>query len=342
MKITTILISLLSLVSLTVLSQKNVKSLVVVSYNVENLFDTVNSPLFDDDAFTPAGSKNWTYDRYKKKLDDLAKVIGSIPGEQLPAVIGLAEIENRKVLEDLINNSRLLKGEFEIVHEDGVDPRGIECALLYSPRFFKYISHNYIPIEDPVNPEYLYRAILHVKGTGPDGSTLHLFMNHWKSRSGGVAETERQRMIFALTLRKHLDLLLAVESEFKVIVMGDFNDEPTNRSIIHGLSALNKRLNIQPGEYYNLFYDPHNMQREGTYSYRGTWNMLDQIIVSYNLLNQERGVTTGFDQGKIFSEEWMMYDSEKYETKLPSATYGGPEYYGGPSDHLPIYVTFTW
>ena len=338
----TILISFLILVSMTAFSQRNVNTLVVVSYNVENLFDTINSPLFDDDAFTPAGSKKWTSDRYEKKLNDLAMVFDSIPGRELPAVIGLAEIENRKVLEDLIDTRGLQKGKFEIVHEDGVDPRGIECALLYRPELFRYISHEYIPIKDSIDPEYLYRSILYVEGEEPGGDTIHLFVNHWKSRSGGLEITERQRILFAHTLREHLDLLFAREANSKVIVMGDFNDEPTNRSIIQGLSALNKRQNIQPGELYNLFYDSHNLERRGTYNYRGTWNMLDQVIVSYSLLNQEHSLTTGFEQGKIFSQEWMLYDNEKYGAKLPSSTYGGPNYYGGPSDHLPVYVTFTW
>ncbi|MCK5136441.1 MAG: endonuclease [Bacteroidales bacterium] len=323
-------------------SQKNDRSFIVVSYNVENLFDTVNAPQFNDDDFTPAGVKNWTYKRYDKKLTDLARVILSIPEKELPAIIGLAEVENRKVLEDLSNNRGIRRGGYEIVHDQGEDPRGIECALLYRPELFKYKSHEYIPIEDPVDPDYIYRGILHVKGTGPDGSNLHIFMNHWKSRSGGQNETERQRMFSAITLRKQLDMLLSRESNFKVIIMGDFNDEPTNRSIINGLSASNKRKNIHLGEHFNLHYDMHNIKGEGTYSYQGNWNMLDQIIVSYNLLNQKRGLTTGFEGGRVLKEEWMMYDSEKYGTSLPSSTYGGPEYYGGPSDHLPVYAVFTW
>jgi len=326
----------------TLYSQKNVKSFLVVSYNVENLFDTINSPLFEDDEFTPSGSKAWTYDRYSKKLHDLARVILSIPGKELPALIGLSEIENRGVLEDLTDLRGLRKGAYKIVHEDGRDPRGIECALLYRPDLFKYISHEYIPIADPVNPDYLYRGILHVHGKGPDGSSLHVFVNHWKSRAGDERETARQRMFSAITLRKQLDMLMARESDFKVVAMGDFNDEPTNRSITNGLSALNKRRNIQMGDYYNLFYDLHNMEGQGTYNYRGNWNMLDQIIVSYNLIEQEKGLSTAYGSGVILKEEWMLYPSEKYAENLPSATYGGPEYYGGPSDHLPIYVKFTW
>ncbi len=342
MKNRAILTALIFIILQPLYSQKNVKSFLVVSYNVENLFDTINSPLFEDDEFTPSGAKEWTYKRYKKKLNDLARVVLSIPGKEFPALIGLAEVENRDVLEDLIHMRGLRKREYEIVHDDGQDPRGIECALLYRPDLFKYKSHEYVPISDPVDPDYLYRGILHVHGKGPDGSSLHIFMNHWKSRSGGVQETERQRMFSAITLRKQLDMFMARESGFKVIIMGDFNDEPTNRSITNGLSALNKRHNIQMGEHYNLFYDLHNIEGEGTYNYKGNWYMLDQVIVSYSLLNQERGLTTGFESGQVLKEEWMLYLSEKYGESLPSATYGGAEYYGGPSDHLPIYVEFTW
>ena len=135
-------------------------------------------------------------------------------------------------------------------------------------------------------------------------------------------------MYAAITLRKQLDMLLARESEFKVIIMGDFNDEPTNNSLARGLSASNKRKNIGMGEYYNLFYDLHNVGNQGTYNYQGNWNMLDQV--------------TGYEGGKIHQQEDMMFQSEKYGILLPSATYGGPQYYGGPSDHLPVYVEFTW
>ena len=342
MKNIAILTALIFITLQSLYSQRNVKSFLVVSYNVENLFDTINSPSFDDDEFTPSGEKAWTYDRYKKKLNDLARVVMSIPGKELPALIGLSEIENRKVLEDLASQRGLRKGDYKIVHEDGQDPRGIECALLYRPDLFKYKSHEYVPIDDPVDPDYLYRGILHVKGKAPDGSSLHIFVNHWKSRSGGEQETERQRMFSAISLRKQMDLLMARESGFKVIIMGDFNDEPTNRSLTNGLSALNKRRNIQMGDYYNLFYDLHNIEGKGTYNYQGNWNMLDQVIISYNLLDQEKGLTTGFGSGVILKEEWMLYVSEKYGESLPSATYGGPEYYGGPSDHLPVYVEFTW
>ena len=325
-----------------IFAQETGNRFTILFHNVENLFDTEDAPLFEDEAFTPDGAMRWTEDRYEKKITDLARVILSVPEKELPAVIGLAEVENRKVLQDLVAARGIRRAGYEIVHEEGEDPRGIECALLYRTDLFRYISHELIPIEDPVDPQYRYRGILHVHGKAPDGSSLHLFINHWKSRSEGVAETERQRMFSAITLRRALDLLLARESDFRVIIMGDFNDEPTNRSITNGLAASNKRKNIHLGDHYNLYHDLHNIHNEGSYVYQGRWNMLDQVIVSYNLLNAERGLTTGFDGGKILKKEWMMTGDDKNGTLIPAATYRGKEYLGGPSDHLPLYVVFTW
>lgn len=322
-------------------SQKNVKSFTVVSYNVENLFDTINDPLTDDDAFTPEGEKKWTPERYTAKLEILARVISEIPSKKLPAIVGMAEVENRDVLVDLVSMKSLKKGKYKIVHEDGEDPRGIDCALIYRPDVFKYGRHSYIPISDPADPEYTYRGILHVEGKAPDGKELHIFMMHWKSRSGGQEETEHQRMLSAIALKKELGMMMVRNPKARIIMMGDFNDEPTNRSITHGLMAGNKRKNIETGEFYNLFYDMHNAEGLGSYNYRGQWNMLDQVIVSYNLLNRSKGLSSGFEDGKIMKEEFMLYDSKKHKQWLPSSTYGGPEYFGGPADHLPVYVTFT-
>jgi hypothetical protein len=323
-------------------AQNKENKFVVASYNVENFYDTVDAPGTGDEEFTPRGSREWTYERYRNKLDALARVIGSIPGKELPALLGLAEVENRQVLEDLAGSRGLKRANYEIIHDEDRDPRGIECALLYRPELFRYSSHEYIPVEDPLDPDYLYRGILHVTGTGPDGSVLHVFMNHWKSRSGGTEKTARQRMFTAITLRKTLDILRSGEPDPRIIIMGDFNDEPTNGSISNGLSAGGKRRNIQLGDLYNLFYDPHNLLGQGTYFFQGQWNMLDQVIVSYNLLNREKGLSTSYDGGKILKEDWMLHEREKYGEKLPSATYSGPEYSGGPSDHLPVYVVFSY
>ncbi|MBN2697670.1 MAG: endonuclease [Bacteroidales bacterium] len=337
-----LMLAFIVLVSFTADAQKKKTPFVVLSYNVENLFDTIDAPDVDDDEFTPAGEKKWTPERYEKKLTDIGRVILSLPEKELPALIGLSEVENLGVLEDLVSVRGLNRVDYRIVHEDNAYPRGIECALLYREEFFKYKSHRYVPIVDPIDTGNVYRDILHVSGTLPDGSTLHVFVNHWKSRSGGAEQTERQRMVSAITLRRQLDLLLSGASGYKVIIMGDFNDEPTNKSIMDVLHASNKRKNYGIGDHYNLFYDLHNTGNMGSYNYRGEWNMLDQIIVSYNLLNQERGLSAGFDSGKILMEEWMLYENESYGLKLPNGTYGGPNYYGGPGDHLPVYAVFYY
>lgn len=330
----------LSFVTLSLSAQEPNTSFTVMSYNVENLFDTHNDPLTEDDAFCPEGEKAWDRKRYEKKIKDLAKVIRSLSPDDYPAVIGLLEVENRKVLEGLCAQKGLKKADYRIVHEDSKDPRGIDCALLYRPDRFKYISHRTIPVRDLSDPGYLHRDILYVKGMAPDGRSLHLFVNHWKSRSGGQEETRQKRMYAAMSLRREMDRLQGTESDPRIIIMGDFNDEPTNASVAQGLSAGNKRKNIRMGEHYNLFYDLHNIENKGSYCHKGQWNMLDQIIVSYNLIEQSRGLSTSWDGARIFKEEWMLYESEQYGDWLPSASYGGPNYYGGPSDHLPVYVQF--
>lgn len=336
----TIVLVLLATTGFMLLAQKSPKSFTAASYNVENLFDTINDPLTEDDAFTPQGEKAWTPERYSTKLEALARVISSIPSKDLPAIIGLTEVENLAVCEDLAAQRKLKKAGYRVIHEDGPDPRGIDCALLYNPEVFKYSGHSYLPVVDSRDTAYPHRSILHAEGRLPDGKDLHIFVNHWKSRSGGQKETEQMRMVSAITLKREISLLQVRDPRARIIILGDFNDEPTNLSLTTGLQAYNKRKNAGRGELFNLMYEDHNQRDLGTYNYRGNWNMLDQLIVSYNLLNQAKGYSTSFDGGQIFSEEWMMYESEKYGELLPSATYGGPNYYGGVSDHLPVYVSF--
>lgn len=336
-------IILLLLVSSVALSQRGQEEeFTVMFYNVENLFDTVDHPVFDDDEFTPSGSKLWSQERYEKKLDDLARVILSLPGKEMPGIIGFAEVENERVLNDLIQQRGLRRVGYKVILVEGDDPRGIDCGMIYRPDQFTYKFHRMIEVNDLSGKDYPLREILHVHGDGPDGNPLHIFINHWKSRRGGVKETEHLRVSSAITLRRVLDRLLSTESEPRAIVMGDLNDEPTNKSVYDVLHAGNKRKNILLNDAYNLFYDIHNMDMGGTLNYRGNWQMYDQIIVSYSLLNQEKGLSTTFTGGEILKEEWMLYHDERNDIKVPNRTYGGDNYYGGISDHFPVYVTFNW
>jgi len=335
LKVTFIILLIVQFFSLKVSSQE--KSFLIMSYNVENLFDTLDTPGYDDSEFTPASKKQWNTEKYNKKLSDLASVISAVDKDKLPDVIGLVEVENRKVLEDLVKTPALSQAGYGIVHEESNDERGIDVALLFKKGTFKYEGHVKIPVSFPFDSTDKTRDILYVYGKAGDGKDIHFFVNHWSSRSGGERETESKRMYCAVSLRRSVDLLLSRDANARIVIMGDFNDEPSNRSVMGVLMASNKRKNISVGEFYNLMYDKHNLTPEGTYAYRGNWNMLDQIMVSQSLLNVSSGYGCTFDSGKILKEDWMLFKSKNGEVS-PNRTYGGDNYYGGISDHLPVYV----
>ncbi len=310
---------------------------IVLFYNVENLFDIEDDPLSIDDEFTPESDKQWTEERYEKKLDDLSEVFTSVDKKNLPAIIGLCEVENRQVLQDLISNRKMKKGEYGIVHEDSPDIRGIDVALIYRKDLYEVEAWKKIPVNIP-SDSVTTRDILYVKGTIPGDEVLHCFVNHWSSRRDGEKETERRRIYASVTLRKAVDSILNFEPEAKIIIMGDFNDEPTNNSLHTFLNANNKRRNTTNRDLYNLMYDMHNLESKGTYSYKGNWNMLDQLIVSQSLIRDSKGFHIDFTGGKILREDWMMYNNPKIGETTPNKTYGGVSYFGGVSDHLPVYL----
>jgi endonuclease/exonuclease/phosphatase family metal-dependent hydrolase len=310
-------------------------------YNVENLFDTERNPDKEDEEFTPESEKAWDLEKYGKKLDDIAAVIREVNRDELPEIVGLCEVENMKVLEDLIGRKDLRRGEYGIVHHESPDTRGIDCALLYNMEEFRVNSSEAIPVSFPFDSTLTTRDILYVEGQTSDNETLHFFVNHWSSRWGGTKESEPKRLYCAVALRMAVDRILNSDPAAKIIIMGDFNDEPTNRSVFEMLLANNKRKNAGDRELYNLMYDAHNREGLGTYNYRGNWNMLDHIIVSRQLLKKGRGLHCGYEDGKILKADFMLYRNEDLQDYVPSRTYGGPEYYGGISDHFPVYLTLV-
>ena len=310
---------------------------IVMFYNVENLFDTEDDPATLDDEFTPGSDKQWTRERYEKKLDDLSEVFRSVDKKNMPAIIGLCEVENRQVLQDLISTRKMKKEEYGIVHQDSPDIRGIDVALIHRKDLYEVELWKTIPVEIP-SDSVTTRDILYVKGKAPGDEVLHCFVNHWSSRRDGEKETERRRIYASVTLRKAVDSILNFEPEAKIIIMGDFNDEPTNSSLHTFLNANNKRWNTTNRDLYNLMYDMHNFERKGTYSYKGIWNMLDQLIVSQALIRDREGIHLDFTDGRIFREDWMMYENPKIGETTPNKTYGGVSYFGGVSDHLPVYL----
>lgn len=336
-----ILFILLITFSFYVYGQRSGKKFTIVFYNVENLFDTENNPLKEDEEFTPVSVKAWDEEKYEKKLQDIARVLSSVNSSDLPEIIGLCEVENKKVLDDLVGVKSIKKGDYSIVHSESPDDRGIDVAFLYCPDNFEVLKYSTIPVIFPFDSSETTRDILYVTGTERDGETFHFFVNHWPSRSEGQRESEPKRIFAAVTLRKEIDALMNADPQAKIVILGDFNDEPTNRSIYEMLLANNKRKNASDRELFNLMYDQHNISGTGTYVYQGAWNMLDQIIISRSLLRNRSGLHIDYEGGRILKEEWMLYKDPASGEFVPNRTYGGQEYFGGISDHLPVYVTFV-
>lgn len=311
---------------------KKRRNLTVAFYNVENLFDTVDNPHKNDNEFLPQSKKKWNHKRYSKKIEDLAKVLSTINKNELPEIVGLCEVENRAVIADLINNKHLKNGNYKIVHYESPDFRGIDCALIYRPDEFKVLTSFPVKVKFKNKPNYTTRDILYVKGKTKNREILHIFVNHWPSRIGGLAKSEPRRIEVATILRSKIDSILTQSPGANIIVMGDMNDEPSNKSLAQVLGA-GKPATEQAG-LVNLMYPVHE-QKRGSYLYRGNWNMLDNLVVSLGLLD-EKGFRCSPEKGFVFHKKWMEYKNKKGEIS-PNRTYGGPNYYGGISDHFPVY-----
>lgn len=317
------------------------KNFTVASYNVENLFDIFHNPGKNDKEFMPTSKKQWTEKRFNEKISHIAKVLCSINKNELPEIIGLYEIEDDYVLKALIKQPCLAKGKYKIVHEESPDVRGIDVALLYRPDQFKYLSHKKFQINFPHNKKIKTRDILYVKGVISNSyDTLNIFVNHWTSRWGGEFKSQPKRVLEAKVLRHNVDSILKINHSAKIIIIGDFNDEPTNKSINYVLNANNKRKNTTYKDLYNLMYDIHNIKGEGSLYYKGEWNMIDNLIVSQSLLNNKKDYSVNYESGKIFHPVWICYKN-KQGVLVPNRTFGGNYYYGGYSDHFPVYFTLT-
>ncbi len=305
----------------------------IAFYNVENLFDLEDAPDKADEEFTPTGKKEWTAERYQKKLDAIAKVF---QGMNYPPIIGVCEVENAQVLEDLINKTSLKNYGYKYAHEESPDFRGIDVGMLYMSSLFTVEKTNITRINFPkeIVEDYTTRDILHVEGTFRGKEKIHFFINHWPSRRGGLEASEPKRVYVATQLRKETMKIFKADPKANIIITGDFNDEPDNNSLLYTLNAKPSSEKITTQELYNCSAALDKMGK-GTYNYRGNWNMLDQFIVSSSLLDGSCSLSA--TDAAIFSEEWLNYNDKKYGP-TPSRTYGGPNYYGGFSDHYPIYL----
>jgi predicted extracellular nuclease len=290
-------------------------------YNLENLFDTIDNPKTNDSEFLPNSKKEWNSHRYNYKLSQLDKVFASLAldknNNNMPDIIGLCEIENRLVLKDLLKTPTFINNDYTIVHQDSPDGRGIDCALLFSSKF-KILESDFIVIKNPAENRPT-RDIVFVKLKFKD-KVINIFVNHWPSRWGGQAETNHKRVYVAEVLRNYLNINTS-KDEY-TLIMGDFNDYPTNESILKVLVKDNL-INLMSTEL---------VSGNGSYNYRGNWNWLDQIIISKNFITAD----TKLLSAGAFQKDFMMYKNKKGEI-FPSRSFGGSKWYGGFSDHLPIY-----
>jgi predicted extracellular nuclease len=313
------------------------KTATFMFYNVENLFDTIDDPKTKDDEFTPEGSKEWNSKRYFDKLSKLSEVIELINTNELPEFIAVSEIENEQVLLDLAKTGKLKNYDYKAVHHDSNDGRGIDVGMLYRADAFRLTHSELIPIEiDASLIKYPLREILYINGMFENEEVFHIFVNHWKSRRGGEEQTEFMRVAAAETLRKKIDEITKEDPNAKVIIAGDMNDEPENKSLSETLGAKLMSSELQPKDLFNLMF-MKSINEKGTYSYRGQWNMLDNLIVSEALMNTKKGYKVYPDGGQIFYHHKILYYNTKANDLTPNKTYGGDNYYGGYSDHLPVY-----
>lgn len=313
------------------LNYKQRKNITTIGfYNVENLFDTEDNPTTLDDDFTSDAKKKWTKKRYINKVKKLGSVISQLGmnlSKHPPALVGLVEVENAKVVADLVNSTNLKKHHYGFVHYDSPDERGIDVALLYNKIVFEYLGSETYPVflkNDEGERDYT-RDILKVTGNLL-GELVHVLVNHWSSRREGAAATAHKRITASETVRNIVDDIKEKHFDAKIIIMGDFNDDPTSESI----------KTMVADDFYNPMKDLLDTEKTGSLTFEGKWNLFDQIIFSKNFLKKEKGKFY-FKHAEVFNKSWLKI----YKGKLkgsPFRTYIGPWYQGGFSDHFPVYA----
>lgn len=317
--------------------RKNEKSLRIAFYNVENLFDTINDPLTKDEEFLPTSERKWNGYKYREKLNHIYKTLTALGGWEPLAIIGFCEIENRFVLNELITKTPWKKLNYNIIHEDSPDRRGIDVGLIYLSNKFRPLAHQAIRLTFPTDTSIRTRDILYVKGLVFKKDTLHVFVNHWPSRSGGQAASEPRRIFAAQKIRHYVDSICAKDPNANIVIVGDFNDEPGDKSMLEGLQAKAFKDELKGCDLYNSSYSYYK-QGKGTEKYKGHWAVLDQIILSTALITGNGGLIVQDGVSYIFDAPWLLEEDTKYMGNMPFRTYAGPRYLGGYSDHLPVFV----
>lgn len=325
----------LSITSLA-FSQRDIR---IMFYNTDNFFDTFDDPNTEDNDYTPEGIFHWTPKRYTQKLQNIYKVIASVGEWSPPEIVAFSEVENRLVINDLLTKTPLSSFKYGIVHFDSPDPRGIDVALIYRTDKLKLIQEKYIPIVfSEKYKDHKTRNILSVKFSYNGKDTFFVFVNHWPSRRKGEKESDEFRLFVAKILKSKTDSLFRNNLNSKIIITGDFNDEPNDECLRLGLSAIFPADNAKPGNLYNLSTNFLKNQKTGTHKFDGQWFTFDQFIVSGSLLNNSKGLNTSPALVKVFAAPFILQTDNRNLGFKPFRTYSGRKYIGGYSDHLPVYI----
>lgn len=308
-------------------------------WNIENFYDTLNDPLKNDEDFLPSGQYNWTGERYRAKMDRMTDVISQLGTESTPdgvAVMGLCEVENMNVLNDMVKAPRLAGRKYKIVHVEGPDARGVDVALLYNPKYFKVISYHAYKVTLVTEPGHPTRDELLVSGKLL-GEDFHFIVCHWPSRRGGDAQSAPNRMGAARQARKIIDSLLETNPNAKIVLMGDLNDDPTDPSIREGLKTVGKEKDAKLPKLFNAM-ENHYKAGNGTLTFNNAWNLFDQQIMTPALVKGDFK-DLQFYQSRIFNKPQVRQE-EGAGAGGPFRTYVGQSYAGGYSDHFSVYSVF--
>ncbi len=301
----------------------------IMFYNVENLFDTIDSDL-NDGEFLPSGIRRWNTYRYTRKLNSISKVIASSGRWRPPDIIGLCEVENSEVISDLLSNTFLKRVDYKQIYGVSADTRGIGVALIYSSRFRILSSEVFYPVYSS-GDTLATRSVLFSK-LADDKDTLGIVVTHWPSRRGGVSATEKLRKIVSDMIKEKI---LEIENELKIVVMGDFNCEPDSDLIINLINSSGD--NKKGYSYFNPSIST-SFKEYGSYKYQGLWLQYDQFILNRNLLDAYKGYSYVENSFSVIRHDYMLSTDKTYRGMKPFSTFAGPRYSGGYSDHLPIII----
>ncbi len=309
-------------------------------WNVENLYDTLNDQWKNDEEFTPAGANAWNGERYRTKIEHLADALSQMAVDVTPdglAIFGLCEVENKSVVQDLVRSPKLKARNYRFVHIEGPDARGIDPSFVYNPAYFQVKKSCAYPVKLVTDSMHKTRDILLVSGSFL-GEALTVLVNHWPSRRGGEDESRVNRNAAAKALRRITDSITASNPAMKILLMGDFNDDPVNESMKLVVGTYSDLSKMEKGKLFNPM-EKLFAEGIGTLAWHDNWNLFDQILLNQLFVPDNYG-TWQYYAVRVFNKHFLKNVLGKFKG-YPYRSYTGPRYTGGYSDHFPVYIVLA-